>query len=361
MIPLVSVVVPTYKRPHLLNRTLQALLTQNFPPHAYEIIIVDDGPDDSATRELVAGWQQQMQEKYALFIPPVITEIPVTGSSGRMQMEIVYQVHSQPAQVPRLSYLPAWDTSGPAAARNLGWRSASGEIIAFTDDDCLPDGSWLANGIAAFVDDVAGVSGRMIVPLPHDPTDNDLNTTGLERSDFVTANCFYRRSILEEVGGFDERFATAWREDSDLYFTIREKKIPLSWASAAIVVHPVRAEPWGSSVRQQRKSFYNALLYKKHPQLYRRYIQPAPPYHYYGMLLGVLAAIIGLIGGVTALALGGLLLWAVLYVRFVYQRLRSTSRAPRHVLEMILTSLPIPFLSIYWRLRGAVHWRVFFF
>ena len=43
---LVSVVVPTYRRPQLLDRCLRALLAQNFPPHAYEIIVVDDGPED---------------------------------------------------------------------------------------------------------------------------------------------------------------------------------------------------------------------------------------------------------------------------------------------------------------------------
>ena len=96
----------------------------------------------------------------------------------------------------------------------------------------------LANGVSAFVDGVAGVSGRMIVPISAHPTDNERNLTGLQRSDFITANCFYRRRVLEEVGGFDERFATAWREDSDLYFTLRERNYPFAWASGAIVIHP---------------------------------------------------------------------------------------------------------------------------
>jgi glycosyltransferase involved in cell wall biosynthesis len=361
MNPLVSVIVPTYRRPRLLDRCLQALYTQNYPPESYEIIIVDDGPEDGETRALVQDWQQRLQASYAWLASPAVTEIPVTGSQGRMQMEITYQVQSQPTQPPALAYLPAETTSGPAAARNLGWQSARGSIIAFTDDDCIPDPDWLTNGVAAFEQGAAAVSGRMVVPLPPDPTDTDLNTTGLERSDFVTANCFYRRSALEAVGGFDERFGTAWREDSDLYFTLREQRYSLAWAADAVVVHPVRPEPWGGSIRHQRKSFYNALLYKKHPQLYRQFIQPAPPWRYYGMLAAVLIALGGLAAGQIPLSVAGLLAWLFLYARFVWQRLSNTSRKPAHVAEMVFTSLIIPFLSIYWRLRGALYWKVFFF
>ena len=140
-----------------------------------------------------------------------------------------------PAQGIEVSGLPKrrCRQDGPAAARNLGWRMADGEIIAFTDDDCIPEPDWLANGVSAFVEGVAGVSGRTVVPMPANPTDNELNTTHLQRSDFITANCFYRREVLEEVGGFDERFTTAWREDSDLYFSVRERNYSLAWARGA--------------------------------------------------------------------------------------------------------------------------------
>ena len=55
------------------------------------------------------------------------------------------------------------------------------------------------------------------MPLPLQPTDYELNAAGLQRSEFVTANCFYRRAALAAAGGFDERFRAPWREDSDLY------------------------------------------------------------------------------------------------------------------------------------------------
>ncbi len=365
---LVSVVVPTYRRRHLLERCLQALVSQNFPPQAYEIIVVDDGPQEQATRELVAEWQQRLRASYAFLVPPVITPIPVTAASGGQKESLkdglrpsaIYQVKTGPAQHPRILYLATRGACGPAAARNLGWHAAGGEIIAFTDDDCIPEPDWLANGLSAFVDGVAGVSGRTIVPLPEKPTDNDLNLTGLQRSDFITANCFYRRKVLEEVGGFDERFATAWREDSDLYFSIRERNYTLAWASGAIVIHPVKEEKWGSSLRQQRKSFYNALLYKKHPQFYWRYIQSSPPWNYYGMLAALLVVASGLASGIPLAAAAGLIVWLYLLGAFIYRRLKQTTRTPAHVAEMVLTSILIPFLSIYWRLRGALHWRAFF-
>jgi glycosyltransferase involved in cell wall biosynthesis len=359
---LVSVVVPTYRRPQLLDRCLRALLAQNFPPHAYEIIVVDDGPEDPGTRQLLSEWSQRLRASFAFLAPPLITPIPVTGGhSSHIQAEVAYQVQAGRMQYyPRLIYLAAWKTQGPAAARNQGWQAAGGEIVAFTDDDCIPDPNWITNGLSAFVDGVAAVSGRIIVPLSPDPTDHELNTTGLERSDFITANCFYRRSVLEQVGGFDERFSTAWREDSDLFFTVRERNYSLAWATGALVVHPVRPEAWGSSLRSQRKSFYNALLYKKHPQLYQRYIQPAPPWNYYAILIGVFISATGLMFNSPAAAILGALIWVSLTARFCRRRLSGTSHAPRHVAEMVVTSIFIPFLSIYWRLRGAIHWRVFF-
>lgn len=367
----VSVVIATYRRPHLLDRCLQALVSQTLPPGDYEIIIVDDGPQDPATRELVEAWQRRIHQN----APGSLLAQTVTERSRESQARMTGQIAATKGDaLPALRYFPAYSTQGPAAARNIGWRAAAGKIIAFTDDDCLPQPDWLANGLAAFnppgnssgengsgpKPEISAVSGRVIVPLPENPTDNELNATGLERSDFITANCFYRREALEMLGGFDERFATAWREDSDLYFSLRERGCRYARAEDAVVIHPVRTEAWGASLRQQRKSFYNALLYKKHPALYRRCIQPAPPWHYYGMTAGLFAAAAGAVLGSGITAAAGLAAWFVLYAAFLLRRLLHTSHSPAHVIEMIITSLAIPFLSIYWRLRGAVHWRVFF-
>lgn len=219
---------------------------------------------------------------------------------------------------------------------------------------------WLKAGSGALVDGVASASGPVIVPLTPTPTDYEYNVAGLEQCPFVTANCFCRRDVLMMVGGFDERFTAAWREDSDLSFTLLEQHVTRVHVPGAIVIHPVRPASWGVSLKQQRKSMFNALLYKKHPALYRQKIQAAPPWHYYCVVGTLLAALIGAFRRSPLLAFASLGVWASMTGRFCAQRLRHTSHAPRHVAEMIVTSILIPPLAIYWRIRGAIKFRVFF-
>jgi hypothetical protein len=242
-------------------------------------------------------------------------------------------------------------------------RAARGAIIAFTDDDCLPAPDWLRAGVAALDAGsvggapLAGVWGRTLVPLPAAPTDYERDAAGLEAAEAITANVFYRRDALAAVGGFDERFRAAWREDSDLFFTLLAAGWRVEPHQAAHVVHPIRPAPWGISLMQQRKSFYNALLYRKHPRLYRERVQAAPPWGYYATVAAALLAALGLAGGRRRLALGATALWAGQTARFCARRLAHTRRTPRHVAEMAVTSALIPPLSIYWRLRGAVAHR----
>jgi hypothetical protein len=116
---------------------------------------------------------------------------------------------------------------------------------------------------------------------------------------------------------------------------------------------------------------FDALLYKKHPALYRCKIAAAPPLHYYAIVVAALVSIacvlaaIGFDGGWAesvaafgATAAGAL--WAGLTVQFIAYRLRRTSRAPRHVAEMIVTSIVIPLAAVFWRLAGAIRYRVLF-
>jgi hypothetical protein len=322
-----SVVVPTHNRPDLLGRCLAALLDQDLDPAEYEIIVAEDGAGNGdATRRVVEGCDR--------------------GRGG-----------------PRVRYLSLADQRGPAAARNAGWRVAEGAVVAFTDDDCVPTPGWLRAGLNAFSDGVVAASGRVLVPLSPQPTDYELNAGGLNRSQFVTASCFYRRDALQQAGGFDERFRQAWREDSDLFLTILERQNGdgqerLVHAPDALVVHPVRPAPWGVSLHQQRKSMYNALLYKKHPHLYRQWVGRLTPCGYYRIVAAALVALVALAARRRRLALVAGLTWALLTGRFTLQRLQGTSHRPGHVLEMAVTSPLIPFLSVYWRLRGALQYRV---
>lgn len=318
----ISVIVPTYKRPELLNRCLTALFMQTMEASRYEIVVVDDGPTDE-TRQVVLAWSDK---------------------SG-----------------PRVRYLPNDQRHGPAAARNRGWQAANGDIIAFTDDDCIPATDWLTVGSAPFADPtVHGISGRIIVPVPSVPTDYERTVAGLEHGPFATANCLYRRHALSVVGGFDERFTVAWREDTDLEFALRAEGYRLVRQPAAIVVHPVRPTRWGISLILQRNNIFNALLYKKHPRLYRWFIQPAPPWRYYLALLALVWTCLALAMGSTEAALLGAAVWLGLTVEFCLRRLATTSHRVEHVVEMVVTSALIPPLAIFWRLRGALRYRVVF-
>jgi glycosyltransferase involved in cell wall biosynthesis len=316
-----TIVVPTCRRPDLLERCLGALVAQKFNPAEYEVVVSDDAGSDE-TRGQVARWASR-------------SDIP-------------------------LRYTTPTTTHGPASARNAGWRAARGRIVAFTDDDCIPDPHWLAEGVAVIEEGAEAASGRVIVPLPERPTDYERDAAGLERAEFVTANCFVRRDVLQAVGGFDERYALAWREDSDLQFTLLDRGFRITRAARAVVVHPVRPAPWGISLRQQRKSLFNALLYKKYPERYRRHIRAWPPWDYYATVGAFSMAASMAVIGLPRPALAAAALWAALTVRFCVRRLRQTATYPSHVLEMVVTSALIPPLSIFWRLYGALKFRVLF-
>ncbi len=138
---------------------------------------------------------------------------------------------------------------GPAAARNIGWRAASTEWIAFLDDDVRLPEDWstaLQADLQEASDSVAGVQGRIEVPTGPRPTDWERSTAGLENADWATADMAYRRTALEQVGGFDERFPRAYREDAELALRIRQHGWKLSKGSRH-VVHPVRDRPVASS------------------------------------------------------------------------------------------------------------------
>lgn len=322
--PLVSVVIATYKRPALLKRCLLALCAQRIDPRAFELIVADDGCERR------------------------IAQLVAALAAAHPRIALRYTA------VPR--------TQGPAGARNAGWHLARGEIVAFTDDDTVPASDWVCEGYLALASNAlwSAVSGRVVVPLPARPTDHERDTGGLAAAEFVTANCFVRRSALQLVGGFDERFTRAWREDSDLQFRLEQQAGAVGRAQQAVVEHPVRAARWGSSAAAQAKVYFDALLYKKHPRLYRARIRRTPPWHYYATVLALVCALAAAALGDGTTALAAFVVWLALTTAFCLRRLRGAALTPAHVAEMIATSIVIPPLSLYWRLRGALAFRTGF-
>ncbi|HUH58639.1 MAG TPA: glycosyltransferase [Candidimonas sp.] len=316
--PLVSVVVPTRNRPELLARCLRALIGQTLGGDSYEVVVCDDGPAEAVR---------------------VVVQKLADLAQGR----------------PMLRYIPVTATQGPAGARNAGWRAARSAVIAFTDDDTIPEPYWLRAGLDAMASPgVQAVAGRIVMPLPERPTDMDLDAAGLASAEFATANCFVMRDALERVGGFDERYTLAWREDSDLHFALIDTGQRIVSAPGAKVVHPLRRTHFGAGLHMQRKVMFDVLLYRKFPDLYRQHIRKGPPWFYLLVCGSFLLALVNFLAGDRPSAAAAALLWALLSLLFFFRRLRRSAFTLRNIAELAVTSVFIPLLSVFWRLVGAV-------
>lgn len=320
----VSVVVPTCGRLDLLDRSLDALTRQDFAAGAYEIIVVDDEPNRN-TLQLVAGWR--------------------TRTLGRG---------------PRLVYVANDGVHGPAAARNRGWRIARAPIIAFTDDDMVPSPGWLTQGLAAFDDQTDVLCGRFDTPHRPAPADYQHDGGAAEAAEFVTANCFCRRGVLDALDGFDERFRPGWREDMDLHFRLLKMQANIARSPHALVVHPERPAPWGASLLELHKISFDALLYKKHPELYRQKIRRLPCWEDYAIVAALVTAVTGLTAGHEIVAVIGCGAWLVLTAMLCIRRLRGGPNSAAHIADMLVTSALIPPVAVFWRVLGAIKYRVRF-
>lgn len=229
--------------------------------------------------------------------------------------------------------------AGPASARNIGWRAAQSEFVAFLDDDVRVDADWLErvqDDLRAMDARDAGSQGRVSVPLPDErpPTDWERNVAGLQHSAWITADMIYRRGVLEQLGGFDERFRRAYREDSDFALRVFSAGYGIRTGNRRII-HPVRpADPW-VSVRLQAGNADDVLMYALHGSTWRKRADAPPgrwPYH-----LATVACF-------TA--------WAALTADFAWRRIAPGPRTPREVATVLATSAVIPFAAVYHRARG---------
>lgn len=355
--PLVSVVVPTYHRVPLLDICLAALVAQDIDPSLFEVIIVDAG-HSRATRDLVERWSESTSAYRFYPAAPLLSPVQATGAGG-IATRRALAPHAELTYLPLIRYLAvSGENHSPAHARNLGWRAAQGEYIAFTDDDCIPRSDWLRRGIETLEQGYDCVTGRVDMPISDNPTDYEATARDLIASENVTANCFYRKAALELTGGFDEAFQVSWRENTDLYFRLLDLKARHIDVNDAVVLHPIRPARWGVSLEQQRKNFYNALLYKKHPRRYTEKFGHRSPLRYYAAIAAALLGLGGLAAGQPRIAEAGFIVWLLLTLWFAGQRLQNTSHHPAHIAEMLVTSAMIPFLAIYWRLRGSLAYRV---
>jgi histidinol-phosphate phosphatase family protein len=227
-----EVVIPTAGRPSL-NALLSALAAGD-GPLPQRVLLVDDRPDRS---------------------PPLVSLRRLGPLLGRL-------------------YVLRGDARGPAAARNRGWRAARAEWVAFLDDDVVPEPGWraiLAADLGGLDGDVAGSQGRIRVPLPRRrrPTDWERNVVGLERARWATADMAYRREALAAVGGFDERFPRAYREDADLGLRLTAAGHRIV-RGRRTVLHPVGPAGPAVSLAKQAGNADDVLMRRLHGGAWRR-------------------------------------------------------------------------------------------
>ena len=227
--PRISVVVCTYNGSSTLARCLDSLQALSYPN--YEVIVIDDGSTDP-TPKIVAGF-------------------------------------------PKTRYIRQ-DHAGLSAARNLGASSATGEIIAYTDDDCIAHPDWLLHLHRAFQDPVCIAAGgpnipppprnqteRVVAAAPGAPAHVLLNDTEAEH--LPGCNLAIRRDVLLRIGGFRPRFRAAG-DDVDICWRLRDTGGKLRFVPGAMVWHHRRFSI-GAYLRQQRGyGDAEAHLMKEHPQ-----------------------------------------------------------------------------------------------
>jgi hypothetical protein len=245
---------------------------------------------------------------------------------------------------------------GPAAARNKGWRQARYPWIAFLDDDVLPPDDWLARLVTDLRQppDVGGVQGGIVVPAGDD--DWAANTAGLERAAWATADMAYRRAALDEVGGFDERFPRAYREDADLAYRVRRTGWRLVLGQRR-TTHPVRPEgPW-VSLRTQRGNADDALLRRLHgPDWHRLLAAPRGRRRRHAAVVAAGLAALALAptpARRAAVAAGAV--WLAGTAEFAVARLRSAPGTA--TLPLLTTSVVIPPLAVAHWLNGWIRHR----
>jgi histidinol-phosphate phosphatase family protein len=247
--------------------------------------------------------------------------------------------------------------AGPAAARNRGWRAAETGWVAFLDDDVIPPPGWraaLAADLRGLAEDVAGSQGAIRVPLPRHrrPTDWERNVAGLERARWATADMAYRREALVRVGGFDERFPRAYREDADLGLRLTAA----GWRivrGRRTVLHPVGAAGRGVSLAKQAGNADDVLLRALHGRGWRDRAgipRGRRRRHLATAAAGAAALAAAPLHRRAALAAG--VAWLAGTAELAWARIVAGPRTRDEVLTMAWTSVLMPFAAAGWWLRG---------
>lgn len=216
--PFVSVIIPVLNNAAGLAKCLEALARQEYPRERYEVLVVDNGSSDD------------------------VEEVVRAHRGARMLLE---------------------DHPSQAAARNMGVLAAKGEILAFTDSDCIPERSWIEKGSAMLTDEPGCeyVGGKISVFFrdPQEPRACELFESLFafpqdayirEKGFGATANLFARRSLFDAVGLFERDSYTG--SDEEWGKKVRARGYRQLYAEDAAVRHPARRTWRDLSLKQAR-------------------------------------------------------------------------------------------------------------
>ena len=231
--PLVSIVVPAFNCAQTIGKNLQAILNQTYKG-SIECIVVDDGSTDGTAR--------------------VIQAFP--------QVRYVYQ-----------------ENAGPASARNKGAQVAQGEIIFFTDSDCVPHKDWVEKMIVRFTEaKVAVVSGSYGIINSKSELAQCIHKEIMFRhhrlmpeypKSFGSYNFCIRKKVFHEIGGFNASYPYASGEDNDLSYKVLKTGCKIYFERSALVDHH-HTERLGRYLFEQfRHGYWRVKMYQDHPQMMR--------------------------------------------------------------------------------------------
>lgn len=316
--PDVSVVVSTYNRRDRLPNLLEALRNQTLPGSRFEVVIVNNAATDD-TAELLAEAER----------------------AGDLPLRVVTRT----------------ENVGRAQGRDDGWRAATGELIAFTDDDCEPAPRWLERGLELHRAQPGAIIQGRTEPIQREldavtererPFTRTIRVTQLDPS-YPTCNLFFPRALLERIGGFDtEAFgATQGGEDSDLAWRAIKAGASVVFDTEALVHHAVNY--LGPIGKLKLAQSWDLAAIARHPEM-RRALFFRGPFWKHSHYLLARAALALLVPRRLALVRA----WLVLpYLQQLAQRARVEGGGPLLAPYYVVHDLA----EMYAVARGAVRYR----
>ena len=228
----ITIIIPVYNGAATIASCVESLLAQAVHAHVLEIIAVDDGSRD-ATLSILSQYKD---------------------------VRVVRQVKNM----------------GPAAARNQGAKEATGEIILFTDADCVPGEQWVQEMVSSFEGDftIVGVKGvyrtkQRDLTARFVQLEFEFKYERMKQHETIafidTYSAGYRRDVFLESGGFDTGFPVASTEDIELSFRLAAKGYRLVFNPRAYVYHqhPVS---WIDYLRRKFKyAYWGAVVMRRYP------------------------------------------------------------------------------------------------